>query len=131
MKKLLCLLPLFLLAMGGCASTAPKLDPNKAYNDYISQQRVYSALTLHTTDTTVITIKGQIALTMDAPLPPLSARSSDPSTAQAIASGVERVVKAGVLGWFGSDAIKSLSASRDPVVVEQPPPLIVPVAAAP
>jgi hypothetical protein len=131
MKNLLCLLPLFLLALGGCASTAPKLDPNKVYNDYISQQRVYSALTLRTTDTTVITIKGEVELTMDSPLQPLSARSSDPSTAQAVVSGAERAIKAVALGYFANEAIGSLSESRDPLVVEQPPPLVITTPTAP
>jgi hypothetical protein len=132
MKNFLCLLPLFLLALGGCASPNVRpLDPNGAYANYIAQPRTYSALVLRTQPDAVISLSGQFELVMEAPLNPLSMRSADPSTAQTTISALERVIKAIGLGYFANEAISSLSASRDPVVVEQPPPLIVPVAAAP
>lgn len=132
MKKLLCLLPLLLLALGGCASpNARPFDANIAYSNYIAQPRTYSALTLRTQPDAVISLSGQFELVMEAPLNPLSARSADPSTAQTAISALERVIKAIGLGYFANEAIGSLSASRDPVIVEQPAPLVITTPAAP
>jgi hypothetical protein len=82
-------------------------------------------MTLRTKPQSKITIEGEIELTLDSPLNPLSLRSADPSTAQAAIAAGERAIKALTLGYFGYRAIDSLSASRDPVVVEQPAPVIV------
>jgi hypothetical protein len=115
-----------LLLGSGCNSTgAAQFDANRAYSDFVQQQRTYSAMSLRTTPTSRITIEGEIELVMDAPLNPLSARASDPSTSQAGIAAAERMVKALALGYFGYRAVDSLSASRDPVVVEQPAPVIV------
>jgi hypothetical protein len=82
-------------------------------------------MTLKTLPLSKITIEGEIELTMSSPLNPLSIRSTDPNTAQTMIAAGERAVKALALGFFGYKAIDSLSASRDPVIVEQPAPLIV------
>jgi hypothetical protein len=123
--KLTILALLTALALTGCASPAVKVDFDKAYASYIGQTRTYSPMTLKTLPLSKITIEGEIELTMSSPLTPLSIRSADPSTAQTMIAAGERAVKALALGFFGYKAIDSLSASRDPVVVEQPDPVIV------
>jgi hypothetical protein len=127
MKTLLALLAIFALAiLTGCASAPQvKVDVDKAYASYIGQTRTYSPMTLKTLPLSKITIEGEIELTMSSPLNPLSIRSTDPNTAQTMIAAGERAVKALALGFFGYKAIDSLSASRDPVIVEQPAPLIV------
>jgi hypothetical protein len=124
--KLTILALLTALALTGCASAPQvKVDVDKAYASYIGQTRTYSPMTLKTLPLSKITIEGEIELTMSSPLTPLSIRSADPSTAQTMIAAGERAVKALALGFFGYKAIDSLSASRDPVVVEQPDPVIV------
>ena len=113
------------LTLTGCASNPVKLDVDKAYASYIGQTRTYSPMTLKTKPLSKITIEGEIELTMGSPLQPLSIRSTDPNTAQTALAAGERMVKALALGFFGYKAIDSLSASRDPVIVEQPAPVIV------
>jgi hypothetical protein len=110
----------------GCASAPQvKVDVDKAYASYISQQRTYEPLRIRTTPGSSIVITGEVDIAMGSPLNPLSIRSADPNTAQTMIAAGERVVKALALGFFGYKAIDSLSASRDPVIVEQPAPLIV------
>jgi len=114
-----------LLALTGCASPAVKVDVDKAYGKYIEQQRTYEPLRIRTTPGSSIVITGEVDIAMGSPLNPLTIRATDPSTAQTMIAAGERAVKALALGFFGYKAIDSLSASRDPVVVEQPAPLIV------
>jgi hypothetical protein len=124
MKTLLAIFTLAILT--GCASAPQvKVDVDKAYASYISQQRTYEPLRIRTTPGSSIVITGEVDIAMGSPLNPLSIRSADPSTAQTALAAGERMVKALTLGFFGYRAIDSLSASRDPVVVEQPAPLIV------
>ena len=126
MKTLItALLTIALLALTGCASNPVKVDVDKAYASYIGQERAYQPLKLKTSKDSEISIKGEIELTMGSPLQPLSLRSADPSTAQAVVASAERMLKAVTLGYFGYKAIDSLSATRDPVVVNQPEPIIV------
>ena len=115
----------FLLMAGGCASNPVKVDVDKAYAAYISQERTYEPLRIRTKPGSSVTIIGEVDIAMGSPLQPLSLRSADPSTAQAAIAAGERMVKALTLGYFGYRAVDSLSASRDPVVVEQPAPVIV------
>jgi len=124
MKTLLAILAIAILT--GCASAPQvKVDVDKAYASYISQQRTYEPLRIRTTPGSSIVITGEVDIAMGSPLNPLSIRSADPNTAQTMIAAGERVVKALALGFFGYKAIDSLSASRDPVIVEQPAPLIV------
>jgi hypothetical protein len=109
----------------GCASPAVKVDVDKAYASYVSQQRTYEPLRIRTTPGSSIVITGEVDIAMGSPLNPLSIRSTDPNTAQTMIAAGERVVKALTLGFFGYKAVDSLSASRDPVIVEQPAPVIV------
>jgi hypothetical protein len=132
MKKQIPLLLAFaLLLFAGCASPAQPFDANLAYANFIAQPRTYSAMTLRTKPDAQITLSGEFELIMEAPLNPLSMRSADPSTAQTTISALERVIKAIGLGYFANEAISSLSASRDPVIVEQPAPLVITTPAAP
>ena len=123
MKTLLAILALAILT--GCASPAVKVDVDKAYAKYIEQTRTYEPLRIRTTPGSSIVITGEVDIAMGSPLNPLSIRSTDPNTAQTMIAAGERAVKALALGFFGYKAIDSLSASRDPVIVEQPAPLIV------
>ena len=109
----------------GCASPAVKVDVDKAYAAYIEQTRTYEPLRIRTTPGSSIVITGEVDIAMGSPLNPLSIRSTDPNTAQTALAAGERMVKALALGFFGYKAIDSLSASRDPVIVEQPAPVIV------
>jgi hypothetical protein len=120
-----------LLVFGGCASNPVTVDVDKAYAAYISQERTYEPLRIRTKPGSSVTIIGEVDISMGSPLQPLSLRSADPSTAQAAIAAGERMVKALTLGYFGYRAVDSLSASRDPVVVEQPAPVIVQPAFAP
>ena len=124
MKKLLACI-LAAIALAGCASNPVKVDVDKAYAAYISQQRTYEPVRIRTTPGSSIVITGEVDIAMGSPLNPLSIRSADPSTAQAAIAAGERMLKAVTLGYFGYKAIDSLSATRDPVVVEQPAPVIV------
>lgn len=133
MKRLIpALCSIALLLFAGCAGTnVQPFDANLAYANFISQPRTYSAMTLRTKPDAVISLSGEFELVMEAPLNPLSMRSSDPSTAQTTISALERVIKAIGLGYFANEAISSLSASRDPVIVEQPAPLVITTPAGP
>jgi hypothetical protein len=124
MKTILAILTLAILT--GCASTPQvKVDVDKTYAAYISQQRTYEPLRIRTTPGSSIVITGEVDIAMGSPLNPLTIRSTDPNTAQTMIAAGERAIKALTLGFFGYKAIDSLSASRDPVVVEQPAPVIV------
>jgi hypothetical protein len=113
-------------ALTGCASAPQvKVDLDKAYASYISQQRTYEPIRIRTTPGSSIVITGEVDIAMASPLNPLSIRSADPSTAQAAIAAGERMIKALTLGYFGYRAIDSMSATRDPVIVEQPQPVIV------
>lgn len=131
MKTLALCLSLLFLAAGCAAPTVQPFDANLAYANFIAQPRTYSALTLKTKPDAVISLSGEFELVMEAPLNPLSMRSNDPSTAQTTISALERIIKAIGLGYFANEAIGSLSASRDPVIVEQPAPIILTAPAAP
>jgi len=122
------LLAIFLayaLLIAGCASNPVKVDLDKAYSSYIGQQRTYSPVTLKTSPGATITISGQIELTLDSTLAPLSVRTQDPAASVQIWNNIERIAKSAMLGYFGYRAMDSLSATRDPVVVEQPEPIII------
>jgi hypothetical protein len=123
--KLTILAILAVAILTGCASNPVKVDVDKAYAAYIGQTRTYEPLRIRTTPGSSIVITGEVDIAMGSPLNPLSIRSTDPNTAQTMIAAGERVVKALALGFFGYKAIDSLSASRDPVIVEQPAPLIV------
>jgi hypothetical protein len=116
---------LSLAILTGCASNPVKVDVDKAYAAYIGQTRTYEPLRIRTTPGSSIVITGEVDIAMGSPLNPLTIRSTDPNTAQTALAAGERMVKALALGFFGYKAIDSLSASRDPVIVEQPAPLIV------
>jgi len=116
---------LALAILTGCASNPVKVDVDKAYASYIEQTRTYEPLRIRTTPGSSIVITGEVDIAMGSPLNPLSIRSTDPNTAQTMIAAGERMVKALALGFFGYKAIDSLSASRDPVIVEQPAPVIV------
>jgi hypothetical protein len=125
MKTTILALLAALAILTGCASNPVKIDVDKAYASYVSQQRTYEPLRIRTTPGSSIVITGEVDIAMGSPLNPLSIRSTDPNTAQTMIAAGERAVKALALGFFGYKAIDSLSASRDPVIVEQPAPLIV------
>ena len=126
MKTLIAaLLTIALLTITGCASNPVKVDVDKAYASYINQTRTYEPLRIRTQPGSSIVITGEVDIAMGSPLNPLTVRATDPSTAQAVVASAERMLKAVTLGYFGYKAIDSLSATRDPVVVNQPEPIIV------
>jgi hypothetical protein len=131
-KQAIAFLAFAVLLLAGCGTpNVQPFDANLAYANFIAQPRTYSALTLKTKPDAQITLSGEFELIMEAPLNPLSMRSNDPSTAQTTISALERVIKAIGLGYFANEAISSLSASRDPVIVEQPAPLVITTPAGP
>lgn len=105
--------------LAGCASGGPKVDPNQIAHDFYNQRRTYSAVTIE--GLTEITMRGEdMLIQLEAPLPELRMLPSDPNTIR----DVGEIVKNVLLGGLGIYTLGQV-ATRDPVVVTQPEPLIV------
>jgi hypothetical protein len=123
MKKLPTLLTvLTLLALGAGCAGGPTPNVEKMYGDYLRQDREYSAVKIQGP----VTIGETASIEVTLPHAPLSMRSADPSIAQKTIETAGSVAKAVAVGYFANEAIGALSATRDPVIVEQPAPVIVP-----
>lgn len=123
MKKLM-VAAAVMAVCGGCASSGvPKVDA--MYMAYLQQQRTYQPVRMVAAagQAMDIHITGVGELTMDAPLNPLSIRSSDPSTAQATIAALERVAGIG-LGAWALESIATKPAVRPEVVRQE---VLVPV----
>lgn len=110
------ILAIVLLAVcSGCVTE--KFDANKMMRDYYKQQRTYAPFEI--TGISEFSLKGtDMAIRIENDLNPLSIRSPEPSVAMKALDTVEGVAKAGLLGYFGYKTVDSLSASRDPIIVE-------------
>jgi hypothetical protein len=100
----------------GCASSsAPKVDA--MYQAYLAQPRTYQAVQLRaaTGKSMDIHVTNVGEFILESPLNPLSARSADPSTAQATIAAIERLAAIGIGAW----AIESIAnePAQDPTVV--------------
>ncbi|WP_448577459.1 hypothetical protein [Thermosphaera sp.] len=115
-------IPVLAAVLCGCAThggfEAAK-EARAAYEAFVSQQRSYRAIALRG-DTMTITITGASELTMDAPLPPLSAIPRENDTPARIADAAKNAV----LGLAGIWALRDI-AMQPATVVTQPPPMVV------
>jgi len=109
---------MILAVASGCASSAPKIDA--MYQAYLAQPRTYQPVRLVAAQGKAMEIRvtnvGEFV--MEAPLNPLSARSADPSTAQATIAALERVAGIGLGAWALTD-IAGHDAPRPEVVTTE------------
>jgi len=115
---------LCLLGTGCAGGPAPNVE--KMYGDYLRQDREYSAVKIQGP----VTIGETASIEVTLPHAPLSMRSQDPGLAAKAIETAGSVAKAVAVGYFANEAIGALSATRDPVIVEQPAPVFVPMAPA-
>lgn len=103
----------------GCSSTAPKMDMNKIAADFYKQKRTYQAIQI--AGVSELSIKGEeITLTVEAPMPELRMMPNDPNTLHDIGEIAKNIV----LGGLGIYTLGQV-ATRDPMVVTQPEPVVI------
>lgn len=132
MKKfslLILMLAAVLLSACGGANVAP-VDPNAMYKNFTQQERSYETFVVDsgTNGTAKIILEKGASVRVASSLPPLSARTRDPSTVSKLIDAGASVAKVAATGYFGTELIKALPSQQPPVVLEQPAPIIVPAA---
>jgi len=109
------------MCLAGCAS-GPGFDANRMMDGYYAQQRTYERQSIRGAKR--IVIEGDdVSIVVSGELPPLSIRSSDPTTAQKTIEAASKVASIGLAGYFISDGIGKINSGQ--TVVEQPQPLVV------
>lgn len=121
--------PFVVSLITGCATPQRDMAMRDSYADYLAQARTYQAVAFRTGPGAEITIKGEVEVAMDAPLNPLGKPALPPDTIAKVAGTVGSTLKTVAGMWFGYRAVDSMSSTRDPVVVEQPPAQIIQVPA--
>lgn len=103
----------------GCASDSPKVDPNQIAHDFYRQKRTYHAVKI--TNVSEMNLRGSnMTFALESPMPELRMMPSDPNTWHEALETAKNIA----LGGFGLYTLGKI-ATRDPVVVSQPEPLVV------
>ncbi len=116
---------ILLFIVAGCANTKGP-DINEMMDKYYAQARTYSAVRI--TGLNELHLAGEnMEIALEAPLNPLSMRSTDPNVALETINTLGRVAVAGLGIYTAGEVMKEMSAQPktvDPIIVDRPVPFI-------
>lgn len=119
-RRLLCVsVGILVWGLAGCASDGPKVDPNKIAQDFYRQKRTYNAVKI--TNVSELNLRGSnMTFALESPMPELRMVPNNPNTWHDAFEAAKNVA----LGGYGLYTLGKI-ATRDPLIVNQPEPLVV------